>query len=98
VSLFYPPTDSSFPANSAGVAFSIATVVFFHHRKLGLLMYALAFMWGLARVFAGVHYPTDILGGAVIGVAFAFFSMGFVRVFSFVARFVLRIARLIYIA
>jgi len=98
LSLFYPPTDSSFPANSAGVAFTISAVLFMYNRKLGWLMLAFAVLWGFSRVFAGIHYPTDILGGAAIGIVVAFFSLGFVRLFIVVPLHVLRIARLFYIA
>ncbi len=67
--LFYEPTDSSFPSNAAAVGFALATAVFVRHRRTGAALYVLAFLWGLARVYAGVHYPADVLGGAVIGVA-----------------------------
>ncbi|MEE8518620.1 MAG: phosphatase PAP2 family protein, partial [Dehalococcoidia bacterium] len=69
--LFYRPTDSSFPANVAAVGFGLATAVFLRHRRVGLALYLLAFLWGFARVYAGVHYPTDILAGALIGIVAA---------------------------
>ena len=59
--LFYAPTDSSFPANVAAVSFAVATAVFLRHRRTGLALYFLAFLWGFARVYVGVHFPTDIL-------------------------------------
>ena len=67
--LFYEPTDSSFPSNAAAVGFALATAVFVRHRRLGSALYALAFLWGFARVYAGVHYPADVLAGAAVGVA-----------------------------
>ena len=67
--LFYEPTDSSFPSNPAAVGFAVATAVFVHHRRTGAALYALAALWGLARVYAGVHYPTDVIAGAAIGIA-----------------------------
>ena len=66
--LFYAPTDPSFPSNTASVGFALATAVFLRHRRLGGALYALAFCWGFARVYAGVHYPTDVLAGAAVGV------------------------------
>ena len=96
--LFYEPTDSSFPANAAGVGFAIATAVFMRHRRLGLAMYGLAFLWAFGRVYAGVHYPTDILGGAALGAAGTFLAYACVCTLPFVPRLVLRAARTVYIA
>lgn len=95
---FYAPTDSSFPANAAGVGFSIATAVFIRNRRLGITLYALAGLWGLARVYAGVHYPSDILAGAVIGVIAALLATGVVRLFDVIPRNLFRAFRSVYIA
>ncbi len=65
--LFYRPSDSSFPSNAASVGFSIATAVWLFNRRIGLFLYALATLFGLSRVVGGVHYPSDVLGGALIG-------------------------------
>ena len=65
--LFYRPTDSSFPANSVAAVFGIAVAVWFVHRRLGTALIAMASLYGLARVYAGVHYPLDIIAGAMIG-------------------------------
>ena len=95
---FYPPTDSSFPANAASVGFAIATAVSLRHRRLGVALHLLAASWGLARVYAGVHYPSDILGGAVIGVGAALLAAGLVRFAAFIPRHVFRAFRAVYIA
>jgi undecaprenyl-diphosphatase len=71
--LFYRPSDSSFPSNATSVGFSMATAVFLFNRKAGLAMYVLAFLLGFSRVCGGVHYPSDIVGGAAVGVAAAYF-------------------------
>ena len=82
--LFYRPSDSSFPSNSATVGFSLATAVWFFNRKAGLVMYILASLLGLARVCSGVHYPSDILGGLLIGVCVAYLI---IRKINFLQRF-----------
>ena len=64
--LFYQPTDSSFPSNSAATAFGMAFGIWGVNRKVGWFTIAVAGLYGLARVYAGVHYPLDILGGAAI--------------------------------
>lgn len=95
---FYKPTDSSFPANSAGVAFALATVVYNRNRRLGIALYVVAVLWGIARVYAGVHYPTDILAGAGIGVVAAIASLVIIRAFEVIPRRVLSVFRKLYIA
>ncbi len=64
--LFYQPTDSSFPANSAAAAFGIAFGIWGVNRKLGWFAVVVAGVYGLVRVYAGVHYPLDIVAGAAI--------------------------------
>ncbi|MDA1036028.1 MAG: phosphatase PAP2 family protein [Chloroflexi bacterium] len=95
---FYEPTDSSFPANVAAVGFAAATSVFLRHRRLGAALYAVATTWSVARVFAGVHYPSDILAGAAIGVAMAFAAVLVTRILLVLIRPSLRFARLLYMA
>jgi undecaprenyl-diphosphatase len=70
--LFYYPSDSSFPSNAAFVGFSIATAVWLYNRRVGLPLYVLASLLGLSRICGGVHYPSDILGGMLIGIAVAY--------------------------
>jgi len=71
--LFYHPSDSSFPSNAATVGFCIATGIFLSDRKMGLLLYLIAVLFAGARIIGGVHYPTDILGGMLIGGLSAYF-------------------------
>jgi undecaprenyl-diphosphatase len=69
--LFYPPTDSSFPSNAAALGFAIAAGVWFYQRTWGWGFLAVAALFGLSRVFGGVHYPLDVIAGAVLGWASA---------------------------
>jgi undecaprenyl-diphosphatase len=73
--LFYRPTDSSFPSNAAAVVFAAATAVWFGHRKMGITLYLLAFLMCFARIYAGAHYPLDIIGGMVLGAITAYFTI-----------------------
>ena len=71
--LFYFPSDSSFPSNSAAAVWALAWALYLRmgKRMLGTLSLILAALMGLSRIWVGVHYPLDILGGAAIGIATA---------------------------
>ncbi len=64
--LFYKPTDSSFPSNAVAAVFGLAFGIWGVNRRLGWIAITAASLYGLARVYAGVHYPLDILAGAAI--------------------------------
>ena len=70
--LLSPSSDPSFPSDHAAAAFAIATLLMLAHRRLGIAALALAALVGIARIYAGAHYPGDILGGALVGVGVAF--------------------------
>lgn len=63
--------DPSFPSDHASAAFGIAFGVLFVARRPGLVFLAYAILIGASRVLAGMHYPTDVLAGALIGLAAA---------------------------
>ena len=62
-------SGSSFPSGHAAWFFALAMTVWYANRKWGIWYFALATLMGIARIYAGVHWPYDIMGGAVIGVA-----------------------------
>ena len=68
------------------------------HRRTGAALYALAALWGLARVYAGVHYPTDVIGGAVVGIAAGLAMTLLWRRLIAVPRAILRVMSSIYLA
>lgn len=61
-------TVASFPSGHATFYFAVATVVYFYNKKLGIIFFAASVLMGLARIFGGVHWPSDILAGALIGI------------------------------
>lgn len=65
--LFYPPQDPSFPSHLAAVESALAGIVLFYNRKAGIVMLVITVLAGLGRVYAGVHYPIDIVGGMALG-------------------------------
>ncbi|HZE67534.1 MAG TPA: phosphatase PAP2 family protein [Sporichthyaceae bacterium] len=59
----------SFPSDHATAAFGVAfTVLLFLSRSWGMLLFIVAVVIGFSRVYDGVHYPSDILGGAAVAV------------------------------
>jgi undecaprenyl-diphosphatase len=63
---------SSFPSDTAVLYFALSTGLLFVSRKIGAfaLLYTALFIC-LPRIYLGLHYPTDIITGAIIGIAIA---------------------------
>lgn len=59
--------NSSFPSKHTVLAFAAATSVLFYKRLLGCIMWLLAFLAGFSRIWMGQHYPSDIIGSALLG-------------------------------
>jgi undecaprenyl-diphosphatase len=66
--LFYQPTVSSFPSYPAALTFAFAFGIWLQNKKVGLVLFGLAALMSLARIYVGVHYPSDIVAGAAIGI------------------------------
>jgi undecaprenyl-diphosphatase len=58
----------SFPSGHAAFFFALAMVAVYYSRKLGTWYFTFAVLNGLARIYVGVHWPLDILGGVLVGV------------------------------
>lgn len=58
----------SFPSGHALFFFAAATAVYCRNRLLGMIFFAAATLISLARIFVGVHWPSDILAGALLGI------------------------------
>jgi undecaprenyl-diphosphatase len=69
--LVHVPHDHSFPSGHAATSFACATVLSWSVPRLAVPLYLLAAAIAFSRVYVGVHYPFDVLGGAVLGVAVA---------------------------
>lgn len=66
-------SSPSFPSGHAAFFFAVGTVLYFYNKKAGIVFLLGSTVIGIARVFAGLHWPSDIAGGAVIGILSGFF-------------------------
>lgn len=73
--LVHPQADFSFPSGHTSAAFAVAVVMLrLLPRRYGVPALILAALIALSRLYVGVHYPTDVLAGIVIGSAVALVS------------------------
>jgi undecaprenyl-diphosphatase len=63
--------DPGFPSDHATAAFAIAVAILLRDRRWGVVALTFAAVLAVGRVAIGVHYPTDVLGGAALGAACA---------------------------
>jgi undecaprenyl-diphosphatase len=63
--------DPSFPSDHATGAFALAFGIWLYDRTIGTALLILAAVMGIARVYVGMHYPSDVVAGALIGVVVA---------------------------
>jgi undecaprenyl-diphosphatase len=66
--LGHVPHDSSFPSGHTTIAFAAATVLAYYRPRWSPAFFLLAVAIGFSRIYDGVHYPLDVLGGALLGV------------------------------
>ncbi|MEW1615037.1 MULTISPECIES: phosphatase PAP2 family protein [unclassified Streptomyces] len=69
--LIHGKTDFSFVSDHATLAMALAVGIFVANRKFGFVALGLALFAGVSRVYMGVHYPTDVIGGFALGTAVA---------------------------
>lgn len=77
------PSSYSFPSGHSSSSFTAATVFFYMNKKFGICALILAALIAFSRVFLFVHYPSDILAGALLGV---FFGVVTVQVYKMIEK------------
>ena len=63
------PTDSSFPSGHTAALFAAAVALVMYYKVKGLPALGVALLVALSRIYLCMHYPSDVLGGVVIGSA-----------------------------
>jgi len=81
----------SFPSGHAIFFFALSAVAYSFNKKLGIFFLICSIIMGIARIFVGVHWPSDILGGAVLGIMVgAVISRLYIKNKNFIDDFIMR--------
>lgn len=78
--LIHNPRDYSFPSGHTLASFEGAVSIWLYNRKWGTAALILAALIGFSRMYLFVHFPTDVLGGLILGVLIAFFVHSIVEI------------------
>lgn len=66
------PTDYSFPSGHTMSSFTAAVILYHADKRLGIPALILAFLIAFSRLYLYVHFPSDVIAGALIGIAIGF--------------------------
>ncbi len=64
--------DGGMPSSHAIFMVTLVVSIFFYQKGFAIVLAALTLLTGIARVVAGIHYPSDILVGAILGVVIVY--------------------------
>lgn len=80
VSLIEHEATASFPSMHATMSFVIAASILLIHRKFGTAALLAAILTAVSRVIVGVHFPSDVVAGALIGSGSVFLIQYFYKI------------------
>ncbi len=64
--------NDSFPSLHTSFSFALAYFVYSLSKRAGLMLFGIAVIIGISRIYVGVHYPLDVLAGAFVGTLISF--------------------------
>ena len=68
----------SFPSGHTSQSFFMVTFMLHYYHggvSVALVLYAIALLVGITRIYVGMHYPRDVLGGAMLGITWGIFGV-----------------------
>ena len=96
--LFYAPTDSSFPANPAALSFALAFSIWLKVKTTGRYLFVFSAIWCISRIYAGIFFPSDIVGGAVLGITASLTGSYLLKILDPIPHLIIRVARVLHLA
>ena len=96
--LFYAPTDSSFPANPAALSFALAFSIWLKVKITGRYLFVFSAIWCISRIYAGIFFPSDIVGGAVLGITASLTGSYLLKILDPIPHLIIRVARVLHLA
>ena len=79
VNLLMNAEGFSFPSGHTSMAFMAQTVLSYGFKKWRIVLFVLALSVGFARIYVGVHYPLDVLGGIAVGMGIGYAVLAIAR-------------------
>jgi undecaprenyl-diphosphatase len=96
--VFHRP-DVSFPSEHSAALFAVAMSFYLSgYKKLAYVMFTIAIVVSFFRVATGIHFPTDVIAGAVLGIIAAYLIQLFDKPLNIVYNFMIRIAKAVRLA